>query len=641
MESQRKRTVSRRKCRVEQLEVRSLLSATALAAVTAQPLVEAFAANLATPAGLSPTQIRQAYGFNAISGNGAGQTIAIIDAYDDPNVAGDLHKFDTQFGLADPVFTKVNQTGGTSLPAASKDWAAEIALDVEWAHAVAPGANILLVEAKSSSMSDLLTAVNTARNYAGVSVVSMSWGGGESFSDTSYDSYFTTPSGHGNVTFVASSGDSGAGASYPASSPNVLAVGGTTLTLNSGAYSSETAWSGSGGGVSRYEAEPSWQKAVQSYGARSTPDVAYDANPNSGVSVYDSYGSGGWAVYGGTSIGAPQWAGLIAIVDQGRSASLKYASSDIYSIAKTSPADFHDITSGSNGYRATAGYDLVTGLGSPVANKLIADLISSTDAAPAASTSGTGSRFGGGFGGGGFGGGGFGGGGFGGGGWFGGWGRLAVAELPPAAIGLHVPSASDTTWPMATTDGANHGTAATSYLSAALAMDSDPLGMGSGFGSATSARFAATRFGHSDDLLAASDELGFALLDTPADRDGSAAIDVANLAGSTTVSWQSTALPAVAIQADPFASVAARDLLSAATVAVPDLRSAAVDSCFAEDSPVERVADSHARVDAVEMTSTSRAAALAVIPLIFSRFEPGDPAAAEWDLRRRRPRGAK
>src|SRR5262249_50727787 len=164
--------------------------------------------------------------------------IAIVDAYDDPNIAGDLQKFDAAFGLPNPSFTKVNQTGGTKLPAANSGWATEIALDVEWAHAIAPGAKIVLVEANSSSMSDLMTAVNTARNYAGVVAVSMSWGGGEFSSEVNYDSYFTTPAGHTGVSFFASSGDTGAPASYPESSPNVVAVGGTTLHLNGSTYSS-------------------------------------------------------------------------------------------------------------------------------------------------------------------------------------------------------------------------------------------------------------------------------------------------------------------------------------------------------------------------------------------------------------------
>ena len=143
------------------------------------------------------------------------------------------------------------------------DWEAEEAMDVEWAHAIAPGANIILVEANSGSTSDLMAAVNTARNIPGVSVVSMSWGGNELTFNyfTNYNSYFTTPAGHIGITFLAATGDSGSPASYPAFSPNVLAVGGTTLTLNSdGSYNSETGWDGSGGGISQIESQPSYQR---------------------------------------------------------------------------------------------------------------------------------------------------------------------------------------------------------------------------------------------------------------------------------------------------------------------------------------------------------------------------------------------
>ncbi len=253
-----------------------------------------------------------------------GTTIAIVDAYDDPNIANDLHQFDLQFGLPDPVLTKVNQNGGSKLPAANAGWITEIALDVEWAHAIAPGAKILLVEANSNSFNSLLTAVNYARKYAGVSVVSMSWGGAEFSGETSDDSYFTTPSGHTGVTFVASSGDSGAPPTYPAISPNVLSVGGTTLNVTSqGSYVSESAWSGSGGGISSYESQPAYQKGTvtQSTVFRTEPDVAYDADPNTGFPVYDSYNnpsSDPWGQWGGTSDAAPQWAALIAIADQER-----------------------------------------------------------------------------------------------------------------------------------------------------------------------------------------------------------------------------------------------------------------------------------------------------------------------------------
>src|SRR5262245_50848550 len=171
----------------------------------------------ATPAGLTPAQVRHAYGFdqmaavNGTSLTGKGQTIAIVDAYNDPYIQSDLAAFDRQFGIAaPPSFKVVSQTGSTTaLPRTDSGWAGEIALDVEWAHAIAPGANILLVEANSSSVNDLLTAVNYARNQPGVVAVSMSWGAGEFTSETSFNNYFTTPAGHTGVAFVASSGDSG------------------------------------------------------------------------------------------------------------------------------------------------------------------------------------------------------------------------------------------------------------------------------------------------------------------------------------------------------------------------------------------------------------------------------------------------
>ncbi|HEV3415159.1 MAG TPA: S53 family peptidase [Pirellulales bacterium] len=325
----------------------------------------------------SPAQIRHAYGFDQVSWNGAGQTIAIVDAYNDPTVAADLHRFDQQFGLPDPKLTVAQMTSGGRGPAANSGWDMEIALDVEWAHAIAPGASILLVEANSASLYSLLSAVDYARHQAGVSVVSMSWGAGEFNGEGSYDSYFTTPSGHAGVTFVASSGDSGAPASWPSISSNVVAVGGTTLSLGSGgSYGSEKGWSGSGGGYSPYESEPSFQRGFQNTGHRSNPDVAYDADPYSGFYVYDSASGGSWYAVGGTSAGAPQWAGLIADANQGRAAAgrapLSSALQAIYSLAS---ADFHDITSGNNGYAAGPGYDAVTGRGSPNANLVVRDLI--------------------------------------------------------------------------------------------------------------------------------------------------------------------------------------------------------------------------------------------------------------------------
>ena len=168
-----------------------------------------------SPTGTTPTQIKHAYGtdsisFNGTAGDGTGTTIAIVNAYDDPNLASDLQAFDAQWGLPNPTFTKVNQTGGSSLPAANASWGVEESLDVEWAHAIAPKASILLVEASIPTGTDLDTAVATAAKTSGVVVVSNSYGGGESSGETSTDSTFTTPSGHPGVTFVASSGDNGA-----------------------------------------------------------------------------------------------------------------------------------------------------------------------------------------------------------------------------------------------------------------------------------------------------------------------------------------------------------------------------------------------------------------------------------------------
>ena len=223
-ENRARRTASRT-LNIESLETRCLLSATSQ--IVAQPSLQ-ISPMLATSSiqGLTPQQVRKAYGFDQISiagvsGSGAGQTIAIVDAYNDPNIASDLMTFDKQFSLPDPVLKKVSQTGSsTALPATDSGWATEISLDVEWAYAIAPKANILLVEAKSDSLSDLLAGVDYARNAAGVSVVSLSWGSSEFYQESQYDSHFTTPAGHTGVTFVAASGDEGSrfGPSWPSTS---------------------------------------------------------------------------------------------------------------------------------------------------------------------------------------------------------------------------------------------------------------------------------------------------------------------------------------------------------------------------------------------------------------------------------------
>lgn len=341
---------------------------------------------LSSVSGFTPSEIRQAYGFSlevfpnsSVAANGKGETIAIIDAYSDPNIQSDLKTFDAEFGLPNnvkgqPVLTIATPDGQ---PSNNASWAGEISLDVEWAHAIAPKANILLVEAKSESLTDLLSAVNYARSQPGVVAVSMSWGGSEDSSQTASDSDFTTPSGHigdnglaGGITFVAASGDNGPGAIWPASSKNVLAVGGTSLYVNSdGSYQTEQAWSDSGGGYSSIE-------------NTTTPDVAYDGDPNTGFAVYDSVpyqGSSGWQVYGGTSAGTPQWAALVAIVDQGRAlqglGSLDGATQTIPAIYSLPSADFNT--------------DSGVGLGSPVANSLINDLIPATITSGAGKTGNT------------------------------------------------------------------------------------------------------------------------------------------------------------------------------------------------------------------------------------------------------------
>ena len=274
----------------EALETRQLLSAGAsapsLSGITAQANLQVLPLASSGVSGYSPQQIQNAYAVSgitfsggAVAGNGAGRTIAIVDAYNDPNIASDLATFDSQFGLpAPPSFTVKNLGGSTSNPG----WALETSLDVEWAHSIAPDASIVLVEAPSSSLSSLLSAVTTASNIPGVNVVSMSWGTQEFFGEASYDGDFTHP----GITYVAASGDSGAwsGPTYPSVSPNVLAVGGTTLTVGAnGSYGSETGWSDSTGGFSgydmnswSYEPAPSYQVASQqasglSYGVRTTP----------------------------------------------------------------------------------------------------------------------------------------------------------------------------------------------------------------------------------------------------------------------------------------------------------------------------------------------------------------------------------
>jgi subtilase family serine protease len=347
-----------------------------------------------TPHGLFPVQIKAAYGLNSTPNQGQGQIIGIVDAFDDPNAEADLQVYDTQFNLpvcttANGCFTKIK----VGNPAGDTGWGLEISLDIQQAHSLAPAAKVILVEANSNSFDDLLAAVDVAREN-GATQISMSWSGGEDSSELGFDSFFNHP----GVTFMASTGDGGHGVGYPAASPYVVAVGGTTLTLASPLplpspltpnYGHETAWSGSSGGISAFEPGQSYQNGVftgcGSTGHRCLPDISSDANPATGVPVYDTYGYSQWVEVGGTSVSSPDWSAIFAVTNSSRAAAgkgpLQTAIADLYTFYNTTQyADFHDITSGTNGgcgaqCTAVVGYDLVTGIGSPKVNVLVPALV--------------------------------------------------------------------------------------------------------------------------------------------------------------------------------------------------------------------------------------------------------------------------
>ncbi len=323
------------------------------------------------PTGFSPSQIRAAYGVvgngtagstaAALADDGAGKTIAVVIAYGSPNLASDLATFDSYYKIpAPPSLTIVKQA--TKI-VTNSGWALECALDVQWAHAMAPGAKLIVVVAKSASVADLMWAVDKARELK-ADILSMSWGANEFLGETAYDAHFPAS----GPLYVASSGDVGGVVIWPAAIPQVIAVGGTSLYLNAGAYGSEKAWADAGGGVSAYETRPAWQNDIGIDGTRNaTPDVALVADPATGVSVYSSVaynGRKGWFTLGGTSVSAPCWAGLLAIglvdgLSPTGTEALLYQDSLV-------PGAYHDITEGSNGYPADAWYDLVTGVGTPV-----------------------------------------------------------------------------------------------------------------------------------------------------------------------------------------------------------------------------------------------------------------------------------
>ena len=354
----------------------------------------------ASPVGLAPVQICTAYGIGAamlgsVVGNGAGQTIAIIDAYDDPNLVSstapnfptsDLHEFDLQFGLPDPPsFLKLNENGARF--AAAGGIRHQRLVDGGM-----PGRGMGARHCPGRQHHPFRGQQHQRRRpdhnrrEHGAELHGRFRGFHEfrpkrrrQHATLRENSVFTTPVGHGGVTFLASTGDDGSPGSFPAYSPNVVAVGGTTLTLSGNNYVSEVGWSDSGGGQSTCESEPTYQLGVQTSSYRQIPDVSFDANPATGVAVYDSYDDGSstpWVQVGGTSVASPCWAGLVAIGDQFR-ASVGLGTMD--GPTQTLPllygmkaADFHDITSGSNGgFSAHAGYDEVTGIGTPVANNLL------------------------------------------------------------------------------------------------------------------------------------------------------------------------------------------------------------------------------------------------------------------------------
>ncbi len=337
----------------------------------ARPPIHVYKSALRAPEGMTPDRIKSVYNLPLHGGHG---TIALIGAYDDPTIEKDLNIFSAAFNL--PSCTVKNgcfeKHKMARTVAANSGWSLETSLDVEWAHAIAPDAKILLVEARTPSGNNLLNAVDYAVSRADVVAISMSWGGQEFPEEVRLDNHFRSKSG---TVFFASSGDNGTGASWPASSPNVIAVGGTRLDFaNDGTLRSETAWSGSGGGISAYEPQPDYQKTYnipRAKGRRAIPDVSYNGDPQSGFPVYKTSGSSknGWNVVGGTSAGAPQWAAI-------QSLGIAVSHEKIYTdkAGANHSHFFRDITSGKNGdctyyCEARKHYDYVTGLGSPQTDK--------------------------------------------------------------------------------------------------------------------------------------------------------------------------------------------------------------------------------------------------------------------------------
>ncbi len=367
----------------------------------------------------TPALIHAAYNIPS-SVDGTGQTIVIVDAYGSPTVRSDLHTFDKEFGLPDPQLNIIYPGGKPVFNPlqhhSEVSWAAETNLDVQWAHAIAPGATIDLVIAANNYGNVLNNAVAYAVNHHLGNVISLSWGapegaikgGGNNLQLMQAHQILSAAKAAGITVFVsagdngASNGYSFANANYPASDPLVTSVGGTNLFMDdSGNYQSEYVWNDSdpnlcpfgcsagifgatGGAPSRIFAAPAFQQAVSGNDMRSTSDVGYNASVYTAVMVYIGFlppSEDGFYFFGGTSEGSPQWAGITALANQAAGHALGYLNPSLYAIAGTGAynTDFHDITVGQNGlfgpgFPAGSGYDDPTGLGTPNVSKLITQL---------------------------------------------------------------------------------------------------------------------------------------------------------------------------------------------------------------------------------------------------------------------------
>ncbi|AYV80569.1 MAG: peptidase S8 and S53 subtilisin kexin sedolisin [Harvfovirus sp.] len=333
--------------------------------------------------GFRPVQVNRVYGVDGLNTSGKGVIIALVDAYGYSGAQEDFDVFCDEYNLPRQtliVQTMENAKGDEAI--FNSDWAFEQAIDIQWVHAVAPGAQIMLVQAYSEESNDLFNGILWAVNN-GADIISMSWGFGAMSEDVFLDSDFLDS----GVVFLTSSGDNGSIGDYPACSPYVIAVGGTSLILNSDdSRKEEIGWSKSGGGICEIEGAPQYQRSSKlgtSGIFRQNPDVSAVANPETPVSVYCN----GWAAYGGTSVASPIWAGIIAHANEARGRIEKPFLSTvavlnaIYSVntdvlRNDNFGVFYDVVNGSTGiYSAGVGYDYVTGIGTPNAYKLIYDVL--------------------------------------------------------------------------------------------------------------------------------------------------------------------------------------------------------------------------------------------------------------------------